>query len=144
MVTDVEMLRAGIRRDLAGPLGVSVLCGLDDPTRLDRWLPRSDSPARPPGSGAAAAKVGDGAVVAIGNAPTALDEALRSSRHRAGGPPASSGSRSGSWRSRRRSAGSMAQDLVPYRDEPRPQRGDRRDGGGGQRLARAGRAGRAP
>jgi len=70
VLTDVEMLRAGVRRDLAGPLGVAVVCGLGDAevgglTRSAAGLRRG------------AAQVGDGAVVAIGNAPTAVDEALR-------------------------------------------------------------------
>jgi precorrin-3B C17-methyltransferase len=76
VLTDVEMLRAGIRRDLAGPLRVAAVCGLE--------------PSGPANSGGAegltrsaaglrrlARRVGDGAVVAIGNAPTALIEALR-------------------------------------------------------------------
>jgi cobalt-factor III methyltransferase len=75
VVTDVEMLRAGIRRDLADPLGVSVLCGLGDPETValaaSAGITRSAAGLR-----RSAAKVGDGAVVAIGNAPTALIEAL--------------------------------------------------------------------
>jgi precorrin-8X/cobalt-precorrin-8 methylmutase len=76
VLTDVEMLRAGIRRDLAGPLGVSAVCGLGDVAtdRLaaDEGLTRSAAGLR-----RGAERVGDGAVVAIGNAPTAVDEALR-------------------------------------------------------------------
>jgi len=76
LVTDVEMLRAGIRSDLAAPLGVRVVCGLGDtgtplPTGAE-GLTRSAIGLR-----RAAGRVGDGAVVAIGNAPTALMEALR-------------------------------------------------------------------
>jgi len=76
VLTDVEMLRAGVRRDLAGPLGVVAVCGLGDreADRLaaDEGLTRSAAGLR-----RGAARVGDGAVVAIGNAPTAVDEALR-------------------------------------------------------------------
>ena len=74
VVADVEMLRAGIRRDLAGPLGVTAECGLgDDETpalAVAEGLTRSAAGLR-----RAAERVGDGAVVAIGNAPTALMEA---------------------------------------------------------------------
>lgn len=76
VLTDVEMLRAGIRSDLAGPLGVAAHCGLGDreTVRLasDAGLTRSAAGLR-----LGAVRVGDGAVVAIGNAPTAVDEALR-------------------------------------------------------------------
>ena len=70
VVTDVEMLRTGIRRDLAGPLGVAAVCGLGESGA--EGLTRSAAGLR-----RAASRVGDGAVVAIGNAPTAVDEALR-------------------------------------------------------------------
>ena len=76
VLADVEMLRAGIRRDLAGPLGVERLCALDEPATpalADRdGLTRSAAGVR-----RLAERVGNGAVVAIGNAPTALDEAVR-------------------------------------------------------------------
>jgi precorrin-3B C17-methyltransferase len=75
VVTDVEMLRAGVRRDLAGPLGVEVVCGLGD--RAPAGLEDSERLTRSAaGLRRAAATVGDGAVVAVGNAPTALMEAL--------------------------------------------------------------------
>jgi precorrin-3B C17-methyltransferase len=77
VITDVEMLRAGIRRDLAGPLGVEVLCALNDP-KTATLVQTSDSLTRSAaGIRLAAAQAADGAVVAIGNAPTALDEAVR-------------------------------------------------------------------
>jgi precorrin-8X/cobalt-precorrin-8 methylmutase len=80
VVTDVEMLRAGIRRDLAGPLGVVSVCGLDEPATAElagsAGLTRSAAGIR-----RAAQRVGDGAVVAVGNAPTALDEVLRLVEH---------------------------------------------------------------
>ena len=74
IVADVEMLRAGIRRDLAEPLGVVAHCAIADPdgAALAEGLTRAAAAIR-----RAAARVGDGAVVAIGNAPTALAEALR-------------------------------------------------------------------
>ena len=76
VLTDVEMLRAGVRRDLCEPLGVDVLCGLDEPETA--VLARSAALTRSAaGLRRIAERVGDGAVVAIGNAPTALDEAVR-------------------------------------------------------------------
>lgn len=76
VVTDVEMLRAGVRRDLATPLGVDAVCGLNDPEV--RSLASSEGLTRSAaGMRLAASRVGDHAVAVIGNAPTALDETLR-------------------------------------------------------------------
>jgi len=76
VIADVEMLRAGVRRDLAEPLGIEAVCHLGDaetaPLAAEEGLTRSAAGLR-----RAAKSVGDGAVVAIGNAPTALVEALR-------------------------------------------------------------------
>lgn len=76
VLTDVEMLRAGIRRDLAGPLGVEVLCALDEPGSFalaaSGTLTRSAAGMR-----RLAERAGHGAIVAVGNAPTAVMEALR-------------------------------------------------------------------
>jgi precorrin-3B C17-methyltransferase len=76
VIVDVEMLRAGVRRDLCEPLGVAVLCGLDEPETAvlaqAAGLTRSAAGLR-----RLAARAGDGALVAVGNAPTALDEAVR-------------------------------------------------------------------
>ncbi len=72
VVCDVEMLRSGIRRDLAGPLGVEAVCGLGEAANPPDGLTRSALGMR-----IAAGKVGEGAVVAVGNAPTALVECLR-------------------------------------------------------------------
>ena len=76
ILTDVQMLRAGVRRDLMGPLGVEAVCALDEPETADlatsEGLTRSAAAIR-----RAAERVGDGIVVAIGNAPTALTEAIR-------------------------------------------------------------------
>lgn len=76
IVVDVEMLRAGVRRDLAGPLGVEALCGLGD-TDTDADAAAFGLTRSAAGLRRAALRAGDGAVVAVGNAPTALDEALR-------------------------------------------------------------------
>jgi precorrin-3B C17-methyltransferase len=76
VLTDVEMLRTGIRRDLAGPLGVVAVCGLAD-RETDRLAGLEGLTRTAAGLRLGAARVGDGAVVAIGNAPTAVDEALR-------------------------------------------------------------------
>jgi precorrin-3B C17-methyltransferase len=76
IVTDVEMLRAGIRRDLAAPLGVAARCFLSDRAAAGeagaQGLTRAAAGIR-----RAAMAVGDNTIVAIGNAPTALEEALR-------------------------------------------------------------------
>lgn len=71
VLVDVMMLRAGVRRDLAGPLGIEVVCGLGETGNSD-GLTRSAAGLR-----RAAERLGDGVVVAIGNAPTALIEAIR-------------------------------------------------------------------
>ncbi len=76
IVTDVEMLRAGLRRDRTGPLGVETVCGLGDDATVG--LAEAESLTRSAaGLRIAAERVGDGPIVAIGNAPTALVEALR-------------------------------------------------------------------
>jgi precorrin-8X/cobalt-precorrin-8 methylmutase len=76
ILTDVEMLRAGIVRELAGPLGVRAVCGLElvgreEGGNTERLTRTAEGIRR------AAARYGDGVVLAIGNAPTALMEALR-------------------------------------------------------------------
>ena len=76
VLTDVEMLRAGVRRDLTEPLGIAAFCALDEPETAElaasSGLTRSAAGLR-----RAASRLGDGTVVAIGNAPTALEEAVR-------------------------------------------------------------------
>jgi precorrin-3B C17-methyltransferase len=72
IVTDVEMLRAGIRRDLTEPLGVKTLCSLNAVDATEA----SGSTRSAAGMRRSAGIVGDGAVIAIGNAPTALEAAL--------------------------------------------------------------------
>jgi precorrin-3B C17-methyltransferase len=80
VVVDVEMLRAGVRSDLAGELGVQVVCGLND--RASRALAEAEGITRSAaGVRQAANTVDEGAVVAIGNAPTALVEVLRLIEH---------------------------------------------------------------
>ncbi len=76
ILVDVEMLRAGIRRDLAEPLGITIECGLGE-READRIAASEGLTRSAAGLRRGAARVGDGAVVAIGNAPTAVDEALR-------------------------------------------------------------------
>ncbi|SIO63130.1 precorrin-8X methylmutase [Singulisphaera sp. GP187] len=76
VITDVEMLKSGVRRDLAEPLGVSTFCLLNHSQApriaADDAITRSAAGLR-----LAASEVGDHVVVAIGNAPTALEETLR-------------------------------------------------------------------
>ena len=75
VVTDVEMLRAGVRRDLADPLGVASACFLNDPEA--ETLARAEGLTRSAaGLRLALGWVSGHAVVAIGNAPTALEETL--------------------------------------------------------------------
>jgi precorrin-3B C17-methyltransferase len=76
VLTDVEMLRAGVRRDLAGPLGVDTLCAIDEPGTAE-LAARAGLTRSAAGLRRQAERVGDGAVVAVGNAPTALEEAVR-------------------------------------------------------------------
>jgi precorrin-3B C17-methyltransferase len=76
VVTDVEMLRVGVRRDLAEPLGVVALCAIDEPgTRA--LAARAGLTRSAAGIRRLAERVGDGVVAAVGNAPTALEEAIR-------------------------------------------------------------------
>ncbi|MBX6314918.1 MAG: precorrin-8X methylmutase, partial [Isosphaeraceae bacterium] len=73
IVTDVGMLRAGISTAMAGPLGVRVVCGLD---LVEGAIP-PDLTRTAAGVRRAAAELGDGIMLAVGNAPTALIEAIR-------------------------------------------------------------------
>ncbi|WP_020465697.1 precorrin-3B C(17)-methyltransferase [Singulisphaera acidiphila] len=76
VVTDVEMLKSGVRRDLAEPLGVSTFCLLNH--SQSRRIAADDAITRSAaGLRLAVAEVGNNAVIAIGNAPTALEETLR-------------------------------------------------------------------
>ncbi len=75
IVTDVEMVRIGIQSELARANGPSVHCFLNDPEAVAlaeaRGLTRSAAGIR------VAAKRIERPILVIGNAPTALDEALR-------------------------------------------------------------------
>lgn len=70
IVVDVKMVRVGISRRHAGPLGCRVRCAIDDPVVAARaaanGLPRAVEAMR------RLVPEMDGAVVVIGNAPTAL------------------------------------------------------------------------
>jgi precorrin-8X/cobalt-precorrin-8 methylmutase len=113
VLADVEMLRAGIRRDLGGPLGVEVLCGLDEPETAS--LARSDGLTRSAaGLRRIAGRVGDGAVVAIGNAPTALDEAVRLIEREGWRPSCVVGIPVGFVGVEESKLGLLGQGLVPY------------------------------
>jgi precorrin-3B C17-methyltransferase len=113
VLADVEMLRAGIRRDLGGPLGVEILCGLDEPETAS--LARSDGLTRSAaGLRRIAGRVGDGAVVAIGNAPTALDEAVRLIEREGWRPSCVVGIPVGFVGVEESKLGLLGQGLVPY------------------------------
>ncbi len=75
IVTDVEMLRSGIRRDLVGALGANAACFLNH-TAVDA-VATSESITRSAAGIRAAAERFKEPIVAIGSAPTALDEAVR-------------------------------------------------------------------
>ena len=107
------MLRAGIRGDLAGPLGVATVCGLSaidgDAPALSSGLTRSAAGMR-----RAAEQVGDGAVVAVGNAPTALMEALRMIEERGWRPACIVGIPVGFVGVEEAKGRLMGQDRVPF------------------------------
>jgi len=72
IITDVEMVRAGIRRSAAERTGSAVLCFLNDADVAEDAKHRKTTRAR--AAMRKALPLLDGAVVAIGNAPTALFE----------------------------------------------------------------------
>ncbi|TDA69451.1 MAG: precorrin isomerase [Clostridia bacterium] len=75
VITDVEMVRAGISKKLAGSLGVKTYCAIGEPETASLAAAAGITRAM-----AAIRRQADrlpGAVVAIGNAPTALLEVLR-------------------------------------------------------------------
>ncbi len=78
VVCDVEMLRAGVRRDLAEPLRVMALSYLNDPAAPE--LAAREGITRSAAAMKLAASRGENAIIAVGNAPTALEEVLRSVR----------------------------------------------------------------
>lgn len=74
IVTDVEMVRTGIRAAKLEPFGGEVRCFLNDPEVVEKA--KGENTTRSAVAMRAAAPYLDGAIVAIGNAPTALFELL--------------------------------------------------------------------
>ncbi|MGI6253444.1 MAG: precorrin-8X methylmutase [Aminivibrio sp.] len=72
IITDVEMVRVGIRRSAAERTGSPVLCFLNDPDVAEDA--RRGGATRARAAMRKALPLLDGAIVAIGNAPTALFE----------------------------------------------------------------------
>lgn len=70
IITDVEMVKTGIRRSLADSLGCPVHCFLNDPGVVESS--RRTGETRSALGMEKAGKLLDGSIVAIGNAPTAL------------------------------------------------------------------------
>ncbi len=70
VITDVEMVRTGVRRNLLKDLGGESLCFLNDPDILEKV--KGSGTTRSALAMKKAASRLHGAVVAIGNAPTAL------------------------------------------------------------------------
>jgi precorrin-8X/cobalt-precorrin-8 methylmutase len=70
IISDVEMVKTGIRRALADSLGCSLHCFLNDPEVVE--TSRGTGDTRSALGMEKAGKLLDGAIVAIGNAPTAL------------------------------------------------------------------------
>ncbi len=75
VITDVRMVEAGISKDRLGPLGGRVYCFSSDADVIERAM--STGATRAAISMEKAAPYIQGAVVAIGNAPTALNALLR-------------------------------------------------------------------
>jgi precorrin-8X/cobalt-precorrin-8 methylmutase len=77
IVCDVEMIRAGVSKTRMSPLGVKAYQFIDDPEVIARA--RAEDTTRATQAMRRAAREGllDGAVVGIGNAPTALLEVIR-------------------------------------------------------------------
>lgn len=75
VITDVRMVEAGISKDRLGPLGGRVYCFSSDADVIERAM--STGATRAALSMEKAAPYIQGAVVAIGNAPTALNALLR-------------------------------------------------------------------
>jgi precorrin-8X/cobalt-precorrin-8 methylmutase len=75
VVADTEMVRVGIRTALAGRPGVTLACYLDEPEAFA--LAETSGLTRSAAGIRLAARRHVSPLLAIGNAPTALDEALR-------------------------------------------------------------------
>lgn len=80
VITDVRMVEAGISKDRLGPLGGMVYCFSSDADVIERAMSTGDT--RTAISMEKAAPHIQGAVIAIGNAPTALNALLRLYRER--------------------------------------------------------------
>ena len=80
VITDVRMVEAGISKDRLGPLGGRVYCFSSDADVIERAM--STGATRTAISMEKAAPYIQGAVVAIGNAPTALNALLRLCREK--------------------------------------------------------------
>ncbi|MFQ5354083.1 MAG: precorrin-8X methylmutase [Thermodesulfobacteriota bacterium] len=74
IITDVKMVESGISRGRLAPFGATVRCFSSDPAVAREA--KSTGATRTATAMAAAAPFMDGAIVAIGNAPTALTELL--------------------------------------------------------------------
>lgn len=70
ILTDVKMVAAGITRSMASRLGCRILCAIDEPAVLE--LARARQITRSAAAMLHLSSLMPGAVVAIGNAPTAL------------------------------------------------------------------------
>lgn len=80
VITDVRMVEAGISKHRLGPLGGMVYCFSSDADVIERAMSTGDTRAAI-SMGKAAPHI-QGAVIAIGNAPTALNALLRLCRER--------------------------------------------------------------
>ena len=76
VVTDVTMVQSGLKRELVSELGVKVWCGVHDPESF--LLQREEGITRSAaGIRRAWQKFGNDCILAIGDAPTAIAEAVR-------------------------------------------------------------------
>ncbi len=75
IITDVKMVQSGISMGRLRPFGTKVRCFSSDPAVAEEA--KKTGSTRTAAAMAAAASFMDGAIVAIGNAPTALTELLR-------------------------------------------------------------------
>jgi len=76
VVTDVTMVQSGLKRELVNELGVRVWCGVHDPESF--LLQREEGVTRSAaGIRRAWQKFGNDCILAIGDAPTAIAEAVR-------------------------------------------------------------------
>lgn len=76
IVTDVTMVQTGLRRSLLGQLGVETFCGVHD-RETDIISKEGNITRSAAGIRRAWAQYGNDVIVAIGDAPTAVEEAIR-------------------------------------------------------------------